>query len=96
MKSLNLRYRISPDVIFQEVHLGESLLLNVKTLAYFSFDELGTRIWGAMQETDDADLLLRHLEPECGLPLESLTMKVTAILHGLEGSGLIAFEPVPC
>ena len=89
METLNLRFSISPQVIFQEVQLGESLLLDTSTLAYFAFDLLGTRIWQAMQETTDADQVLRRVAAENDLAMEDLVRQFRWILSGLERSGLI-------
>jgi hypothetical protein len=92
MKALNLRFTISPHVIFQEVQLGESLLLDTRTLAYFAFDALGTRIWQAMQENSDADEVVQRVALETGRPMDVLLPKFREILSGLKRSGLIALE----
>lgn len=92
MDTLNLGFAISPQVIFQEVQLGESLLLDTGTVKYFAFDRLGTRIWLAMQETADADEVLRRVAPESGMPMEQLVRQFRGILSGLEKSGLITLS----
>lgn len=92
MTALNLRFTISPNVIFQEVQLGESMLLDVTTVTYFAFDPLGTRIWLAMQQTDNADQVLRSVAPESGMAKEDLERKLRGILAGLERSGLITMQ----
>jgi hypothetical protein len=89
METLNLAFVISPGVIFQEVQLGESLLLDTGSLKYFAFDRLGTRIWLAMQETADADEVLQRVAPESGLTMEQLVRQFRGILSGMEKSGLI-------
>jgi hypothetical protein len=89
METLNLGFAISPRVIFQEVQLGESLLLDTDTVKYFAFDRLGTRIWLAMQETADADEVLQRVAPESGLSMDQLVRQFRGILAGLEKSGLI-------
>ncbi|MGH6631066.1 MAG: PqqD family protein [Burkholderiales bacterium] len=86
---MNLTIAITPGVIFQEVQLGESLLLDVKTLAYYSFDPLGTRFWNALQRSPDADEALGLVAPTSELHLPELQKRFRAILSGLERSGLI-------
>jgi hypothetical protein len=92
MNALNLRFTISPQVIFQEVQLGESLLLDTSTLAYFAFDPLGTRIWQAMQQTTDADQVVQRVALESSQPMDILLRQFQGILSGLERSGLIVLE----
>jgi len=92
MDVMNLKIVISPDVIFQEVQLGESLLLNVKTLVYYAFDPLGTRFWNALQVSADADEALGLVATASDWPLSELQSKFRAILSGLERSGLITLE----
>jgi hypothetical protein len=92
MDLMNLKIVISPDVIFQEVQLGESLLLNVKTLVYYAFDPLGTRFWNALRVSSDADEALRLVATTSDWPLSELQSKFRAILSGLERSGLITLE----
>jgi hypothetical protein len=81
---------ISPDVIFQPVLLGESLLLNVKTLTYFAFDPLGTEFWAAIQSSSDADQAIQQVVKASDRPASELQPKLHAILTGLQRSGLIS------
>ena len=94
VEALNLKISISPDVIFQPVLLGESLLLNVKTLTYFAFDELGTEFWKALQKTPDADQAMRRVATVSRKPLEEIRPRLQAVLSGLERSGLLTTEPL--
>ena len=92
MDTMNLKIAVSPDVIFQEVQLGESLLLDVKTLAYYALDPLGTRFWNALQVSRDADEALSLIATTSERPLSDLQLKFRAILSGLERSGLVTLE----
>ena len=89
---LNQKIRISPDVIFQPVLLGEALLLNVKTLTYFAFDELGSRFWLAIRETGDTDRAMDQVAAQSGRPRAEIQPRLTAILGALEKSGLVELE----
>ena len=92
MEALKLKISIAPDVIFQEVQLGESLLLDVKTLTYFAFDPLGTRFWKAIEESSDADRALQFAAAAAEQSAADLQPNFRAILAGLERSGLITLE----
>jgi hypothetical protein len=84
---------ISPDVIDQEVFLGETILMNVKTLNYFALDSLGSAFWKAMQTTSDADEVLQQVVLEGDVPAAQLEVKLRNILNGLSQSRLIELKP---
>lgn len=93
LASYPYRIRISPDVISQEVLLGETVLLDVKTLVYFGLDELGSAVWREIQECPDADEALSRLLSSTPLQAEELRDKFFSILKGLERSRIIELEP---
>lgn len=84
--------RVSPEVIFQEVLLGESLLLHTGTLAYFALDDFGTRLWREIERCDDGAEVLRRLEAGSGLPADVIEQKFKIIINGLQHSGIIELE----
>ena len=84
---------ISPDVISEKVQLGETLLMDVKTLAYFGLDSLGSTIWMEMQNCDDADELFEKVSASSQLPAIKIEAKFRQILQGLAGSRLISLSP---
>ena len=86
---LNLKFHISPDVIFQPVQLGESLLLHTKSLQYFAFDRLGTRVWQAMQDCNEADRIVDAVAADSGLDEAVLVERIRVLLERLARSGLI-------
>lgn len=92
LESFPYTIRISPDVISQEVLLGETLLMDVGTLAYFGLDSLGTSVWREMQASQDADEVFRRLLKTSGLTEEALAVKYRGILQGLEVSKIIRLE----
>jgi len=92
MPSYPYRIRISPDVISQEVLLGETVLLDVKTLVYFGLDALGSAVWREIQERPDADEAFSRLLASTGLGEEELVQKFSSILRGLENSRIIQLE----
>lgn len=94
MASYPFKIRVAPDVISQEVQLGETLLLDVKTLVYYGLDELGTKLWCEIQRNADGDAAFSALLDATALPAGQLATKFTAILGALEKSGLIELEPL--
>ncbi len=90
---LNKRIVVSPDVISQEIQLGESLLLDVKNLTYFGLDSLGTRVWAALQSCDDADSLIRRVADTNEQQITEIEARIHSILHALAASKLISLEP---
>ncbi len=71
---------ISADVLAQEVS-GEMVLLDLKSEQYLGLNEVGTRVWQLLQESDDLrnifNILLEEYEVEEGL-LESDLNKLIA------------------
>lgn len=93
MTESNIRFTISPHVIFQEVFEGDSILLDVSTVRYFAFDPLGTQIWQAMQKADNADEVIEMVAMKSDVPTDDLRLKFRGILSGLARSGLITIVP---
>lgn len=86
------RFEISPRVIDAEAPLGETVLLKTDTLAYFGLDELGSRFWRAMQNTEEPAEVVRAVAGQTGLDPIDLAKKFEAILAGMEAAGLIIRE----
>lgn len=81
--------QVSPDVISQEVFFGETLLMDVKTMAYFGLDALGTSLWKRINEGDQPDTLVENLSGEFDLEREAAERKCTGIVFALQKTGLV-------
>jgi hypothetical protein len=92
-QTLNLHQTIalSPDVISQEVS-GETVLLDLESENYFGLDEVGTRIWQLIKETNDLNTIYNTLLSEYEVPAERLQQDLTTLLTEIEGLGLIVLE----
>lgn len=90
-----VKIEILPGVIAEEVLLGETLLMNVQTLAYFGLDPLGTRFWQAMQELSDPHDIVRRVAADTGRPESELKPRLESILSVMQRSGLIDVKPAP-
>lgn len=80
---------LAPGVMAEPLPLGETLLMNVHTLAYFGLDALGTRLWQALQETGDAGAAARRVARETGKSPEQLRATLQTLLDTMERGGLI-------
>jgi len=92
VERFNIKFTISPDVIDQEVQLGETLLMDVKTLTYFGLTSLGTVLWREMQTCRDLDEVFARVVRQSDLPEDELVTVVRGILRGLEQSRLVRLE----
>ena len=92
MSSFAYRITVSPDVIHQEVLLGESLLMDTRTLAYFALDEFGTRLWRELARSKDAAEVVQRLADSGDLPREAVEKKFELIINGLQNSRIIQIE----
>jgi hypothetical protein len=92
-QTLNLHQKIalSPDVISQEVS-GETVLLDLESENYFGLDEVGTRIWQLIKETDDLNTIYNTLLGEYEVSGERLQQDLVTLLTEIEGLGLIVLE----
>ncbi|HKJ17497.1 MAG TPA: PqqD family protein [Xanthomonadales bacterium] len=90
MNTHDFDIQISENVISQEVLLGETLLLDTSSLAYFGLDELGSLIWREMNACSDASELYARVQSSADLNEQILARKFDGILSGLEAAGIIS------
>ena len=89
--NLNQTIALSPDVISQEVS-GETVLLDLESENYFGLDEVGTRIWQLIKETNDLHAIFDTLLGEYDVTEERLQQDLSVLLTEVEGLGLIVLE----
>lgn len=80
-------------MISQEVFLGETILMNVDSLAYFGLDELGSKIWRELNDCDDAQEVFDRIAGAGDYEETKLLQTFRGILSGLEMSKIIRLEP---
>lgn len=83
-----LKFTISPDVLYQEVS-GESVLLDLASENYFGLDAIGTRIWALLDSGANLGDVLRALEEEYEVDRETLESDVSELLDKLLEAGLV-------
>ncbi|NIM71259.1 MAG: PqqD family peptide modification chaperone [Xanthomonadales bacterium] len=86
--SSNLRFRISEQVLAQEVH-GETVLLDLASEAYFGLDEVGTRVWQLLAAGHNLGELLGTLAEEYRVTRGQLEGDVGELLASLAAAGLL-------
>ena len=89
--NLNQTITLSPDVISQEVS-GETVLLDLESENYFGLDEVGTRIWQLIKETNDLEAIFNTLLAEYDVSEERLRGDLDALLGEIAGLGLVKLE----
>ena len=89
--NLNQTITLSPDVIPQEVS-GETVLLDLESENYFGLDEVGTRIWQLIQQTNDLQAIYQTLLTEYDVAEDRLQQDLGNLLGEISGLGLIILE----
>jgi hypothetical protein len=82
--------RIAPaaDVLSQTV-VGESVLLDLRSQKYFGLNEVGTRAWQLLQETDDVAAIHARLLDEYAVAPEQLERDLDELFGRLLAAGLV-------
>jgi len=90
---MNLKQTItlSPEVISQEVS-GETVLLDLESENYFGLDEVGTRIWQLIKETNDLKVMYETLLAEYDVAEQRLQQDLDTLLAEISGLGLVKLE----
>jgi hypothetical protein len=81
----------SPDVISQEVS-GETVLMDLESENYYGLDEVGTRIWQLIEQTNDLRVIYQTLLQEYEVKEEHLLRDLDVLLGQIAGLGLITLE----
>ena len=90
--SFSSRARIAPEVMIQEVG-GESVLLDLKTERYLGLNEVGTRMWQALSESDSIQAAYEALQAEYDVTPQQLEEDLRDLLDRLLENSLITTEP---
>jgi len=89
--NLNQNIILSPEVISQEVS-GETVLLDLESENYFGLDEVGTRIWQLIKETNDLAAIYQTLLTEYDVSEERLQQDLDTLLGEISQLGLVTLE----
>jgi hypothetical protein len=82
------RVRIPEDVLISELD-GESVLLNLKSEAYFGLDDVGTRMWGVVTSANSIAHAFETLSGEFDVEPGTLRKDLEDLLDALLQRGLL-------
>ena len=85
----NSTVRVTPDVLHQELG-GETVLLNLANESYFGLDEVGTRVWQVLGETQSANDVVTRLVDEYDVTVDQLRQDVERLITELADAGLVS------
>jgi len=91
MSSLDLtnKVEISAEVLCQEVN-GETVLLDLKSEAYFGLDKTGTRIWQLIREKGHLQAAFDAMLAEYDVDETQLRTDFSDLLNRLSEAGLVS------
>jgi hypothetical protein len=69
---------------------GESLLLLSPKGEYFGLDDVGVRIWRALEHDDDLTATATRLCAEYDVPPDAVSADIRSLLHDLQRAGLVS------
>ncbi len=90
---LSHKIEISADVLEQDLG-GETVLMDLKSGAYFGLDVTGTRIWQLIREKEDLPSALEALMAEFDVDEAQLRKDVRDLLADLSEAGLVSLGPI--
>ena len=82
------RLRPSPEALSQAV-AGETVLLDLKSEKYFGLNDVGTRVWDLLQQTDDVAAIRDRLLAEYEVPEPQLDADLDELLARRLAAGLV-------
>jgi hypothetical protein len=82
------RVSVPSDVFMREV-AGESVILNLNTEIYFGLDEVGTRMWQVLIETETLQHAYEILLDEYDVEPDILRNDLIGLVEELASHGLI-------
>ena len=82
------RVRVSPDVLISNMD-GESVLLNLQSETYFGLDEVGTRMWDALNGAESIQAAFDVLAAEYDVEPDQLRRDLEDLLKRLAEQGLL-------
>jgi coenzyme PQQ synthesis protein D (PqqD) len=82
--------RISiPDGVMVRQLEGESVLLNLNSESYFGLDDVGTRMWTVLTESESIETAFQTLLAEYEVEPEQLRTDLCSFIDKLSVAGLI-------
>ncbi|MBL7198365.1 MAG: PqqD family protein [Candidatus Omnitrophica bacterium] len=86
---LTVKYTIDKDKIGHRIIDGEAVILNLDNGNYYSLNEVGTKIWEAINRQKSLGKILSLLEEKYQLPEKRLKSDLIGLVKDLEREKLI-------
>ena len=83
------RIDLSPDVVAREVG-GETMLLDLSSGTYFGLDEVGGRVWQALEDGNSLAEACDRIEADFDVSRDQLEADVLALVGDLLEKGLVS------
>jgi hypothetical protein len=83
---------IAPDDVLVRVLDGEAVVLNLESESYFGLDEVGTRMWTLLTESDSIQDAYDILLAEYDVEPAQLKADMADLIAQLQENGLVAVE----
>jgi hypothetical protein len=86
--TINQTVTISPDVLAQEVS-GETVLLDLNGEKYLGLNEVGTRVWQLLQDSDDLNSIFNTLLVEYEVERDTLESDLRQLIADMEEARIV-------
>jgi hypothetical protein len=75
--------------VVSQVVSGQAVLLDLEKEDYFGLDEIGSQIWGYLQEGKQPDWIVNAMQAQFEVDEPKLASDIENLLDELESNGLI-------
>ncbi|HSF92134.1 MAG TPA: PqqD family protein [Paracoccaceae bacterium] len=79
---------IPEHVLFRELD-GEAELLDLKSQQYFGLNEIGTRVWTALQQGEELSALVEEIVGSYDAQAEQVRVDIDQLINELQSANLI-------
>lgn len=88
MQTSDIHYQIHPEVFTTEID-NQVVLLQYETGTYFTLNEVGTKVWQALEQGKTMSEILHHLLQEYAVSEKQLQQDILNLVNKLKEKGLI-------
>ena len=82
---------IPEHVLFRQLD-GEAVLLDLKSQEYFGLNEIGTRVWTALQQGEELSALVEEIVRSYDAQAEQIRVDIDQLIKELQSANLIVLN----
>ena len=82
---------IPEHVLFRQLD-GEAVLLDLKSQEYFGLNEIGTRVWTALQQGEELSALVEEIVRSYDAQAEQVRVDIDQLIKELQSANLIVLN----